>query len=115
MMNAKEKSIFIDSINGHDDHLHVLMLLKSENSIAKQVQLLKGESAFWINKNNIAEGKFEWADKYFAASVSTDKIPVVRSYILNQQEHHKKQSFLEEYQKFVLGIGYSKDEVDDFG
>lgn len=114
--NAENKGIFIDSINGHDDHLHVLMLLKSEYSIAKQIQLLKGESAFWVNKNKIIDTKFEWADKYFASSVSDDKVERVRKYIRNQQEHHRKSSFAEEYERFLSGVGYQNvDFLKDFG
>jgi putative transposase len=47
--NAKEKEIYIDRINGYDEHIHVLMLLKPVYSISKQMQLLKGESAHWAN------------------------------------------------------------------
>ena len=50
---ATEKGIYIDTINGHDEHLHVLMLLKAENSISKQMQLLKGECAHWVNQKCI--------------------------------------------------------------
>lgn len=107
--NAKEKGIFIDRINGYDEHLHVLMLLKSDNSISKQMQLLKGESAFWINKTGLIKTQFEWADKYFAASVSNDKIDVVRAYIDNQQTHHLKQTFTEEYKGFLSSLGYKED------
>jgi REP element-mobilizing transposase RayT len=107
--NAKEKGIYIDRINGYDEHLHVLMLLKSENSISKQMQLLKGESAFWINKTGLIKTKFEWADKYFATSVSNDKIDVVRAYIDNQQTHHLKQTFTEEYKSFLSSLGYDED------
>ena len=92
-MNAKEKVIHIDTINGYDDHIHVLMLLKHDLSISKQMQLLKGESAFWANKNDVLKTKLEWADKFFAASVSDSKVDAVRAYINNQQEHHKKQTF----------------------
>ena len=46
----KAKEIHVDRINGHHDHIHVLMLLKSEYGISKQMQLLKGESAFWLTK-----------------------------------------------------------------
>ena len=74
LSNSKDKGIYIDRINGYDEHMHVLMLLKYDNSISKQMQLLKGESAFWINKSGLLKNKFEWADKYFAASVSDDKI-----------------------------------------
>ena len=91
--NADLKSIHIDSINGHYDHLHCLMRLNNELSISKQMQLIKGESSYWINRSKIVKGKFDWADEYFAASVSEDKLSYVRGYILNQQEHHKKITF----------------------
>ncbi len=108
-LNAKSKGIYIDRINGYHEHIHVLMLLKSDYSISKQMQLLKGESAFWANKMSLVKGKFEWADKYFASSVSNDKIENVRIYIDNQLEHHKKQSFAEEYKQFLNGLGYEED------
>ena len=69
------------------------MLLKADLSIAKQMQLLKGESAHWANKTNLIPGKFEWSVEYFAASVSSDKIDVVRKYIDNQQAHHQHKPF----------------------
>ncbi len=88
------------------------MLLKSEYGISKQMQLLKGESAFWANKMKLVGGNFEWADKYFAASVSESRLPFVRRYIDNQQAHHEKRSFLEEFGAFARGIGY---DGGDFG
>lgn len=112
LSNSKDKDIYIDRINGYDEHMHVLMLLKYDNSISKQMQLLKGESAFWINKSGLLKNKFEWADKYFAASVSDDKIETVRTYIDNQQEHHKKINFTQEYKKFLQSLGYNNE---DFG
>ena len=104
--NAVLKNIYIDSINGHNDHLHCLMQLNSEMSISKQMQLIKGESSFWINKNKIIKGKFDWANEYFAASVSDDKLDTVRGYILNQQVHHKKITFQQEYEKFLKHFGF---------
>ena len=99
--NAAIKDFFIDTINGHVDHLHCLMLLHAEMSISKQMQLIKGESSHWVNKNKITRSKFDWADKYFAASVSEDKIDTVRAYISNQQEHHRKITFHQEYERFL--------------
>ena len=107
--NAKEKGIYIDTINGHDEHIHVLMLLKAENSISKQMQLLKGESAHWTNQTNLIKEGLGWADKYFAASVSENKIEIVRTYIRNQQAHHQKQTFMEEYKHFLKSLGYDED------
>ena len=79
------------------------------------MQLIKGESAFWINKNKIINGKFGWADKYFAASVSDNKVDVVRNYIRSQQEHHRKTTFIEEYKGFLKSMGYEDDVSGDFG
>lgn len=108
--NAINKGITIDRINGHDDHVHVLMLLKYDYSISKQMQLLKGESSYWSNKIGLLNDNLEWADKYFAASVSDDKVDFVRAYIDNQQVHHQKVTFMDEYKHFVTALGYK--EVD---
>lgn len=59
------------------------MPLKSDWRIAKQMQIIKGEAANWINKGGIFERKLAWADEYFAASVSENKLDTVRNYIRN--------------------------------
>ncbi|MEC5158347.1 REP element-mobilizing transposase RayT [Chryseobacterium sp. MP_3.2] len=56
--NANEKEIFIDMVNGYSDHCHCLISLSSDQNIEKVVQLIKGESSFWINKNNLTVDKF---------------------------------------------------------
>jgi REP element-mobilizing transposase RayT len=58
--NAVKKGIFIDRIKCVIDHIHLLISLGSDQSIGKVVQLIKGESSFWINKNKLVKGKFEW-------------------------------------------------------
>jgi REP element-mobilizing transposase RayT len=63
--------------------------------------LLKGESSFWINKNKIFRGNFKWQDEYFAVSVSESAVDRVREYIKNQENHHKKKPFNDEYQEFM--------------
>ncbi|MDT3696679.1 MAG: IS200/IS605 family transposase [Ignavibacterium sp.] len=104
--NAKTKGIFIDCINGFNDHLHVLISLGKEENIAKVVNLIKGEVSHWINKNKITRTKFEWADEYFAVSVSESQVNVVRNYIANQERHHSKRSYSEEYEEFVRRYGF---------
>ena len=99
--NAEKKDIYIDFINGHVEHLHCLISLGSGQNIDKVLMLLKGESSYWINKNKIFGGKFEWQDEYFAVSVSESAINRVRDYIREQENHHKKRSFNEEYQEFM--------------
>ena len=65
------------------------------------MQLIKGESSFWANNNNLINSKLEWADEYFAVSVSESMLDKVRGYIRNQEEHHKKVTFQNEYENFV--------------
>lgn len=98
--NAITKQICIDTINGSDDHIHCLFGLNADISISKVMQLIKGESAFWINKQKLTKTKFEWADEYFAVSVSESIIDKVRTYINNQEDHHKKITFTQEYETF---------------
>jgi putative transposase len=99
--NANEKGIFIDHVNGYSDHCHCLISLGPDQTIQKTMQLIKGESSFWINKNNLCKEKFEWQDEYFAVSVSESMLDRVRNYIRNQEEHHSKQTFQEEYNEFI--------------
>ena len=99
--NAKEKNIWIDTINCVSDHVHALISLGAEQSISKVGMLLKGESSHWINKHNLTKSKFEWQDEYLAISVSESSVETIRGYILNQEEHHRKRSFAEEYDEFM--------------
>jgi len=108
VQNAIEKKFFIDCIDGHTEHLHCLMMLNADMSISKQMQLIKGESSYWINKNKVVKGHFEWADEYFVVSVSEDRIDEVRKYIHGQKEHHKKITFLDEYNNFLKYFGFNQ-------
>jgi putative transposase len=106
--NAKEKGIFIDFINGYSDHCHCLVSLGVDQSIQKTMQLIKGESSFWINKHKLITEKFEWQDEYFAVSVSESVRERVREYIKNQEEHHSKKTFKQEYDEFIDKYGFEK-------
>ncbi len=109
--NAVQKGIFIDFINGYADHCHCLISLGVNQNIQKIMQLIKGESSFWINKNGLTKAKFEWQDEYFAVSVSESIIDKVRDYIKNQEEHHKKKTFQEEYDEFMIKFGFQKKQI----
>jgi len=104
--NARNKNIFIDFLNGYIDHVHCLISLNDDLSIGKIAQLIKGESSYWINKNKLTNEKFEWQDEYLAIGVGDDKIKIVRNYIANQGEHHKKFTFQQEYDKFIERYGF---------
>lgn len=62
---------------------------------------MKGESSYWINKEKVTPVKFEWADEYYAVSVSESYLENVRAYIDNQEGHHRKISFAEEVSEFL--------------
>ncbi len=106
--NAKSKGIFIDSINGVEDHIHLLLGLNADLSIAKTLQLIKGESSFWINKQSLIKDKFEWADEYYAVSVSESLLQKIRDYIDNQEEHHRKRTFAEECDEFLRKYNFKR-------
>jgi putative transposase len=82
------------------------MQVNNELSIAKQMQLIKGESSFWVNRNGVVQVHFEWADEYFAVSISGDKLDNVRVYIANQQVHHKRITFEQEYRSFLKHFSF---------
>ncbi|MFH2143592.1 MAG: IS200/IS605 family transposase [Bacteroidota bacterium] len=106
--NAKEKNIYIDFINGFNNHCHCLISLGVDQTIQKVMQLIKGESSFWINKQELIKQKFEWQDEYFAVSVSESVIVKVREYIRNQEEHHKHKTFQQEYDEFIRKYNFQK-------
>jgi len=88
-------------LNCVDDHIHLLVSLGTEQTIAKTAMLIKGESSFWVNKQKLISTKFEWQDDYIALSVSYSAVDKVRDYIKFQEIHHKKNNFNEEYQEFL--------------
>lgn len=107
--NARNKGIYLDIIGGHIEHVHTLISLSSDQTIAKVTQLIKGESSWWANKNSLSKDHFEWQDEYIAVSVSESKLDIVRAYIRNQEEHHRKKTFEEEYEEALKKYGFSVD------
>ena len=107
-INAKQKGIFTDFVNGYTDHCHCLVSLGVDQTIQKLMQLIKGESSFWINKEKLTKQKFEWQDEYFADSVSESVLEKTRNYIKNQEEHHKTKTFQQEYDEFISKYGFQK-------
>ncbi|WP_320019128.1 IS200/IS605 family transposase [Labilibaculum manganireducens] len=105
--NAEEKEIWLDSVNGHQDHVHCLLSLGKEQSISKVAQLIKGESSFWINQQKLTTEKFIWQDDYWVVGVSESHLDSVRKYIHNQEAHHSKQSFTDEIDVFMKKYGWN--------
>ena len=108
--NSIKKGIFIDFVNGHSDHCHCQVSLGVDQSIEKVVQLIKGECSFWINQQEefrscLNGKKFGWQNEYYAIAVSESRIDKTRNYIKNQEEHHKKQTFRDEYEELIQNYG----------
>ena len=97
-------------MNGYVDHIHCLVSLGTDQTIEKIMQLIKGESSFWINKSDLCKTKFGWQDEYFAVSVSEANVPAVRKYIANQDEHHRRKSFSEEFEGFMRRAGFQRSQ-----
>lgn len=102
--NAQSKNIYVHCVNGYEDHVHLLFTMQADTSLAKTLQLMKGESSFWINKNKVTSQRFEWAQEYYACSVSESDLASVCNYIHRQEEHHAIRTFQEEYDELVKTI-----------
>jgi REP element-mobilizing transposase RayT len=99
IINGKgQKSIIV---NGMSDHIHAFIGLKPVMAVSDLVRDIKNNSTNFINDNKFVRGKFSWQEGYGAFSYSHSQIETVYKYILNQQIHHKKKSFQEEYYDFL--------------
>ena len=88
-------------INGMPDHVHSLIGLRPEQSISDLMKDVKSNSSKWINEQNFIKGKFAWQEGYGAFTYSKSQLPRLISYIENQEEHHRKKTFQEEYLKIL--------------
>ena len=105
MAYARKNNIYIDFINGYFDHVHCLISINSDQSIASIMNKIKGESSHWINSNNLLEEKFAWQQGYYAASIGTSQINIVRKHIKYQDVHHKSQLLDEEIKIMINEYG----------
>jgi putative transposase len=85
------------AINGMPDHVHLLFGFRPTQSLADLMQYIKGSSSKWINEKGFIKSKFSWQEGYGAFSYSKSELPNVLNYIDNQQIHHRKKTFTEEY------------------
>lgn len=96
--NNKHKLI---RINGMPNHVHVFIGYKPHQLIPELLQDIKGSSSKWINEKGLAKGHFNWQEGYGAFSYSHSQIDRVVQYIMNQEKHHKKKTFQEEYSELL--------------
>lgn len=97
-------------INGMPDHIHAFVGLKPVMTISDLARDLKNNSSNFINERKLVKGKFQWQEGYGAFSYSHSHINKVYDYILNQEQHHKKKTFKQEYLEFLKKFDVEYDE-----
>ncbi|KOP39126.1 MULTISPECIES: IS200/IS605 family transposase [unclassified Flavobacterium] len=98
------------AINGVSDHVHILIGIRPAQSISELMKSIKQNSSKWINENKFTNIHFEWQEGYGAFSYSKSQLSAVADYIENQEEHHKKKTFKEEYINFLEKFEVDYDE-----
>jgi putative transposase len=98
---AQNNSHKVLQINGMSDHIHILIGLRPTQALADLMQMVKEDSSKWINTKGFVKGKFSWQSGYGAFSYSKNQVPRVIDYIHDQEKHHSKRSFLEEYEELL--------------
>jgi putative transposase len=111
--NKGQKPIIV---NGVGNHVHIFIGLKPDMKIADLVRDLKNNSTNFINKMNFTKSKFSWQPGYGAFSYAESQVEVVYNYIKNQEIHHKKKSFHEEYIEFLkkFNVEYNEKYLFDW-
>ena len=89
-------------VNSMPDHIHIFIGMRPHQAISALVQNIKTESSKWIKAQGLCGGSFAWQEGYGAFSYAKSQVANVVRYIVNQEAHHKKESFLEEYKKFLI-------------
>jgi len=98
------------AIGGVADHVHLLVSMSREFSTSQLVRVLKSNSSRWIDDTFSTMTGFAWQSGYGAFSVSYSQVEVVKAYILNQEEHHKRQSFQDEFLSLLRAHRLEWDE-----
>jgi REP element-mobilizing transposase RayT len=96
--NKEQKML---AINGMPDHIHFFIGMKPSCCLSDLVREIKKSSTEFIKEKKLSKFKFNWQEGYGAFSYSHSQIDSVVKYIINQKEHHKKQTFREEYMDFL--------------
>jgi len=106
----QNKSHKMLQVNSMPDHLHMLIGFRPDENMSQLAQIVKSESTKWINANHLCPRKFSWQESFGGFSYSKSHVPNVIRYIQNQEAHHRKQTFLDEYIAFLKAFEIDYDE-----
>jgi REP element-mobilizing transposase RayT len=97
-------------VNGVEDHIHCFLGLKPVVSVSELMKTVKAKSSKYINDHSLTPHRFEWQEGYGVFSYGQSQVEKVYKYIQNQEEHHKKQTFKEEYEGLLKKFNIDYDE-----
>ena len=97
-------------VNSMPDHIHIFIGMRPTQSVASLVQNVKAESSKWVKDRKFCTSPFAWQEGYGAFSYSKSHVPDVIRYIQNQEAHHQKETFIEEYKKILKVFEIEYDE-----
>jgi REP element-mobilizing transposase RayT len=97
-------------VNGVDEHVHCFFSIKPVVSVSELMKTVKAKSSKYINDHDLTKERFEWQEGFGVFSYSQSQIDNVYKYILNQEEHHKKQNFKSEYLHLLNSFKIDYDE-----
>jgi len=97
-------------INSMPDHIHIFIGIRPHQSISSLIQNVKTESSKWIKNQSLCSQPFAWQEGYGAFSYAKSQVPDVIRYIKNQDIHHQKETFLDEYRKYLTLFEIDWDE-----
>jgi REP element-mobilizing transposase RayT len=107
---GRNHKIPVLAAGGTTNHVHLLIALPTDVTVAKAVQALKANSSRWMGEHGI---DFAWQEGYGAFSVSASHAPVVRDYIEHQPQHHARRSYEDEFLTLLrkTGVGFEPEQV----
>ena len=108
--SAEDQGTKIMSMNGMPDHIHALIQAKPSVCISELMRDIKTGSSKWVRTNFPQKNNFCWQDGYGVFSVSESSVPALKAYIENQEQHHKKKSFEDEFKEFLKVHQIAYDE-----
>jgi putative transposase len=97
-------------VNSMPDHIHIFIGMRPHQSISSLVQNVKTESSKWIKNNKLCKSSFAWQEGFGAFSYSKSHVDRVIRYIQNQEAHHKKEAFPDEYRRLLKAFDIEYDE-----
>ena len=97
-------------INGMPDHVHALVSMSPTQASSDLMYDVKRSSSLWINENRLVKGKFSWQEGFGVFSYGNSQIPDIATYIEQQEAHHAKRTFIEEYTRFLQLFEIEYDE-----